>query len=447
MSIRPGRQRKVAILGAGAAGLSSALIHHENGYKVTIIEASHRLGGRAWARPHDSLDNGPHVLLGCYRAFRRLLRAIDAEKGFDQRPSLELSYLLRGGRMLRLRTSRYLPAPLHLLAGLAQIEGLGISGGLDLCFGAFAGAALRARRGETLAEWIQRRGIGEWSQRLYLQPLCRAVMNAEPQDADARLLLSTLLEAFSGNHAHSAIWVPKRSWHALLHEPAARWAERCGMHLRLGARVEALTQGEDAPIILLGNGERLEGFDRVVVATDWRAASELLEGMPEARKLAQIESSPIVTVHFDIPERELGFSDPIVALVDGAPFHFICRRSAGDGKARPRTPVSLLAGAADSLDGMNAGQIIQAAATQLQAWTGREHPLSEQALASARVIRENGATMMPNPGLDALRPEPGPSSRRGLWLAGDWCQTQLPSTLEGAARSAFLPFDRGQAGQ
>ena len=441
----PRTRGKVAIIGAGAAGLASSVAHVENHYEVTLIEASHRLGGRAWARAHDELDNGPHVLLGCYRAFRRLLRAFGSEKGFDRRPSLELSYLLRGGRMLRLKSSPRVPPPLHLAAGLLQIEGLGIAGGLDLLFGAFATFALPPRRDETVEDWARRRGLGEWSRQIYLEPLCRAVMNAEPEQASAELFAATLREAFSGDHEHSAMWVPKRSWHALLHEPAARYCEKHHVRLRLGARALALLPGEKAPSIRLSNGDVLAGWDRIVVATPWDTTAKLLGDLPEARGLAGIQPSSIVTVHFELAEKELGFRDPIVALVGGAPFHFICRRAAGDGFARRRTHVSLLAGAAESLDGLPASEIKLRAARQLEEWLGRKTRFPETFVEEAKVVRESGATLMPSPGLESMRPAPGPTSRPGLWLAGDWCDVGLPSTLEGAARSAFAPFDRGLA--
>ncbi|PIE22916.1 MAG: hypothetical protein CSA62_10080 [Planctomycetota bacterium] len=436
---------RVAIIGAGTAGLSSAIAHVEHGYEVTLIEASHRLGGRAWARIRDRIDNGPHVLLGGYRGFRRLLRTIGSEKGFDQRPSLELSYLLRGGKLLRLKSSTKVPAPLHLGAALLQVEGLDISGGLDLLFSAFATFALAPRPEETVLDWAKRRSLGEWSQRIYLEPLCRAVMNAEPEQASAKLFVATLREAFSGNHGHSAMWVPKRSWHALLHEPSLRYCERHHVQLRLGDRVRSLVPGEKAPKIVMSNGEHLSQWDRVVLATPWGAAKRLLGEMPEAKGLGEIKRSPIVTVHFEIPEKDLGFRDPIVALVGGAPFHFICRRSAGDGYARQRSPVSLLAGAATSLDGIPGREIAVLAAQQLASWLGRKSPFPIDTVENAKVIRESAATIMPEPGVEARRPAPGPSSLPGLWLAGDWCDVGLPSTLEGAARSAFAPFDRGLA--
>ena len=53
-----------------------------------------------------------------------------------------------------------------------------------------------------------------------------------------------------------------------------------------------------------------------------------------------------------------------------------------------------------------------------------------------RIIREKRATFAALPAQDALRPGPE-TAWRNLVLAGDWTQTGLPSTIEGALRSGF----------
>jgi len=52
----------------------------------------------------------------------------------------------------------------------------------------------------------------------------------------------------------------------------------------------------------------------------------------------------------------------------------------------------------------------------------------------ALVLREPLATFASSPELEALRPEPD-TPIPGLFLAGDWTNTGLPATIEGAVRS------------
>ena len=61
----------------------------------------------------------------------------------------------------------------------------------------------------------------------------------------------------------------------------------------------------------------------------------------------------------------------------------------------------------------------------------------------ARCIKEKRATFAAVPGAEAWRPSPRPHHAHGpgienLYLAGDWCDTGWPATMEGAVRSGYL---------
>ena len=64
-------------------------------------------------------------------------------------------------------------------------------------------------------------------------------------------------------------------------------------------------------------------------------------------------------------------------------------------------------------------------------------PEARQAnLVKSRVIRWPKATISPEPGVDALRPDQR-SPISNLMVTGEWTQTGWPSTMEGAARSGY----------
>ncbi len=434
--------RSVAIIGSGAAGLASAIAHEARGWRVSLFESRSRLGGRAWSREQDDLDNGPHVLLGCYESFRSVLRTIGSEAGFYRADALELSWLKARSPILRLRPSSRLPAPLHLLHAMLSLKGVPTEARFELLsFGLSPFLRLPAEN-ETLAAWMRRTGQGQLARQLMIVPLCLAVMNEEPNNASARLFLATLREAFLGNKAHSAIWIPKRSWAALLSDPAERWARRAGIELRKSSRVESIEPLHEPNThrIHLRGGETLQSFDRIVVASPWKEAARLLPFLSASEDWASIESSAILTVHLELDEA-LPFDDPVVALLDGEPFHFLCRRSDNDGHARTTHELSMLAGAANSLEGTNARSLVRMALDQLADFLGRPR-YPDSLIDRARVMRESSATLRPTPEVDRLRPPPGPTAIPGIWLAGDWCATGLPSTLEGAARSGLGPVQR-----
>src|SRR5262245_55286355 len=117
----PMPQFDVAVIGAGVAGLAAASMLAEAGKRVVVLEARGELGGRATAfrdrETGELVDNGQHVLFGCYHETFRFLRRIGAEGNVRVQPALEIPYLDLEGRRSVLRCPEW-PAPLHLLGGV-----------------------------------------------------------------------------------------------------------------------------------------------------------------------------------------------------------------------------------------------------------------------------------------------------------------------------------------
>src|SRR6202049_3677210 len=109
----------VVIIGAGVAGLSAAVRLTRDGARVLVLEARSRLGGRATAfadrETGELVDNGQHVLLGCYTDTLAFLHDIGALDHVDLQSQLAVTMIDRAGRTSRL-SCPVLPAPLHLLA-------------------------------------------------------------------------------------------------------------------------------------------------------------------------------------------------------------------------------------------------------------------------------------------------------------------------------------------
>ncbi|MCB9877651.1 MAG: FAD-dependent oxidoreductase [Planctomycetes bacterium] len=428
-------RRRAFVLGGGVAGLAASFALADRGFAVELLESRRQLGGRAFSSPDkvtgERLDNGAHVMLGCYASTRRLLRRLGTEQGFQQDPSLRLAFrsLSPAPRTLQLRLSR-LPVPLAMPLALL---GLGLGWGARLrALRGMLTSVLGAPPDRTLAQWFDRRGQrGEPASFLW-QPLCRAVMNVEPEDAAAMDFLATLREAFSGSARSAAFWVPLRPWGELFGDPAPQALAAAGVALHCGVRVTGLeVQDHRVAAILGGDGRRREVGPRdvVVSALPWNALAMVL-GERFRQPFAALESSPIVTVYCALRDGAAPPPDdgPVVALVDGAPFHFLLRRP---GEAAGR--FALLSGGDRSLDGCAVDEITARAAQQLR----RYYPGVDVDGATLRVRKEQRATFVAAPGSHKLRPDPGRLTpvAGNLWICGDWTATGLPATLEGAARS------------
>ena len=76
-------QRRVIVIGGGFAGLAAATAVAERGISVVVVEGRAMVGGRAYsfrdAETGDTVDNGQHIMMGCYHETIRFLRRLDAE--------------------------------------------------------------------------------------------------------------------------------------------------------------------------------------------------------------------------------------------------------------------------------------------------------------------------------------------------------------------------------
>src|SRR5580700_10632443 len=114
-------KKDAVVIGAGFAGLSSAVALAERGVRVTVLEGKPALGGRAYsfADPDtgDFVDNGQHVLMGCYGETLDFLSHIGSRSKLVFHENLEITMLDGNGRSARLKTA-HLPGPFHMTGAL-----------------------------------------------------------------------------------------------------------------------------------------------------------------------------------------------------------------------------------------------------------------------------------------------------------------------------------------
>ena len=117
---------KIAIIGAGWAGMAAAVTATQAGHTAIIFEAAHAIGGRSRALkgilPNGQevmLDNGQHILIGAYTDTLKLMHAV----GVDPHTALlsqPMALLFPNGRGLQFPDW---PTPLDALAGILGARG------------------------------------------------------------------------------------------------------------------------------------------------------------------------------------------------------------------------------------------------------------------------------------------------------------------------------------
>jgi len=423
---------RIAIVGAGWAGLAAAITLARHGRPVTLFEAAPEAGGRARSleRKGMMLDNGQHLFIGAYRETLALMQliGIDIETAFRRLP-LSLEMLDEHGQQaLRLRAPA-LPAPLHLLAALLGARGLSAVERLRaLRFGASWLRFDRSTEADVdVASWLREQGqTPRLCQRLW-HPLCLAVMNTPPAEASARIFARVLRDAFLHRRQNADLLIPRRSLGELLPRPALAWLEDRQTAL-VHRRITAITC-DDGKLRLQGRGFDAR-FDQVILATGHHVTPGLLPQDPRLDQLrrrlsALVHSEPVCTVYLRYPE-PVRLDHPMLGLLDGPGQWIFDRRVDG----HPGVMAVVISANGPHMH-LSREALFRSVIRQLAAlfphWPAPDDGL---------VVREKRATFRAGVGIDALRPgnaTPVP----GLWLAGDFTGTGYPATLEGAVRSGL----------
>ena len=437
----------VVVIGAGFAGLSAAVRLTKRGARVLVLEARSRLGGRATAFPDretgELVDNGQHVLLGCYTDTLAFLADIGAMDNIAVQRQLSVTMIDRNGTRSRL-VCPTLPSPLHLLGGVFDWDALTWPDRLSVL--RMAGPMRRARQalrpgsttlaaspGETVEAWLVRNGQTARIREMLWEPLALAALNQPVNEAAAPPFARVLAEMFGPDPASSAMILPAKPLHLMYAEPARTFIERAGGSVRTGAPAKVVVDGASAGVDVAG--ERLSPH-AIISTVPWFALQDLVTGdtaplRDVIDRANAMSSSPIVTVNlwFD----RVVMDEAFIGLPGRDMQWVFDKRQVFGGDA---SHLSLVSSGASPLVARTNPELIAAAHKEL---SDAMPEVRAARLVRATVVREPRATFSLSPGQPAR-----PAARTavpGLFLAGDWIDTELPATIESAVRSGHRAAD------
>ena len=424
----------VGIIGGGYAGMAAAAELASRGIKVTVFESAKQLGGRARGVLHNDtqLDNGQHLLLGCYRETLRLIELVggDIEKDFL---CLPLQLDLYGQFSLK---APHLPAPLHLLVALLNARGLTWiermkAAGFML---KLQGMKFELEQDKTVKELLFEFGQdADLSLKLW-EPLCIAALNTPIHKASAQVLLNVLRDALNRKRADSDMLLPRIDFTALFPQRAANYVALQGGKVHLSCGVESINTKQDGFELITAEAcpehsrRSTHTFSHVICAVPPSVAAKLLRPTPEMSKTVSqidaLEQQPIYTVYLQYPAH-VRLPHPMIGL------HQRFSQWLFD-KGQIAEQHGLLA-AVISAEGIH---------QELS-----QDELTEKVIAELhnefgivarpdwfKVIAEKRATFCCSPNLDR------PTQRTAipnLLMAGDYTDGDYPATLEGAVLSGI----------
>ena len=408
----------VHIVGAGLAGLSTAVRLAGRGRRVVLHEANRLAGGRCRTfhdpRLEREIDNGNHLILSGNRSAKAYLAAIGAGGRLVEQPARFGFIDLANDRRWTVAMTRG-PVPWWIAAPGRRIPDTRIADYLASVRLALAGP------GKTVAQALPGRGP-LWTR--FWVPLTLAAINTTPERASAALHGEVLRETFARGERYCRPMLAPGGLGPALVEPAVAWLEARGAEVRLGRLLRTVeSQARRAATLRFADGDEVLGAaDRVVLALPpSRLRAVLSQALPGIDP--PDDACSIVNAFFRLAEPPPEGLAPILGVLSSTA-QWIFRR--GD-------VVSVTVSAADSLglDTKAGEELIPEIWQEVRRALGLAAGTSYLA---ARINKERRATFDQSPAGVAKRLQPR-TALGNLFLAGDATDTGLPATIEGAIRS------------
>ena len=401
--------RSIHIIGAGLAGLATAVRLTAQGVRVIVYEATNQAGGRCRSYLDPALgimiDNGNHLVLSGNRAALGYLDTIGARDRLFGPSIASFPFIdLATGERWTIRANDGL-IPWWIFDRNRRVPGTRARDYLSLL------RLLRAAPGATIGEVLDCKG--PLYERL-VGPFLLAALNTEPPESSADLAAAVIRETLvAGGRSYRPLFA-RDGLSAAFVEPALRFVEANGGTVAFGQRLRALAFDADR-VTGLDFGDvsvPLRPGDAVVLAVPPVVAASLVPGLS-----TPTEFRAIVNAHFRL-DPPAGLA-PMTGVVNGMVewlFAFPDR-------------LSVTISSADRLLDTPREELASRIWREVAEIAGIAGPLPPW-----QIVRERRATFAALPREDAKRP--GPHTRwNNLLLAGDWTATGLPATIEGAIRS------------
>ncbi len=400
---------RIYVIGAGLAGLSAAVALAGKGAAVTLIEGAGQAGGRCRSY-HDAtlgqvIDNGNHLVLSGNHAVHDYLGTIGATDRLAGPDVARFAFAdVKTGARWTIAPNEG-PLAWWVLMKNRRVPGSRLGEYLSIA------KLLMPPKGKRIDEVIACKGP-LWDKLLH--PFLLAALNTEPEASSAELAAAIIRETLARGGRAYRPRIASPTLGAAFIEPALDYLKSKGVEVRFGKRLRALTFTDSRLSELDFTGETLTlaPDDRVVLAVPPWAAKDLV---PDVK--APDEFRSIVNAHFALPAPD--GAAPMTGVIGGTAewvFAFHDR-------------LSVTVSGADAI----VDQDRETLARTLWRDVAAVHGLSDN-MPAWQIVKERRATFAATPSQAAKRA--GAKTRwNNLILAGDWTDTGLPATIEGAIRS------------
>jgi len=437
----------VLIIGGGLSGLAAGVKLASEGLRVSLFERKHYLGGRCYSyedtKIGEIVDNGQHVLIGAYHQLLHYLDIIETKHYLRKESHLRLP-LFHPQKGFTDFHIKYLPKPFNLINGIFGFPFLSETEKIRMIK---LGIKIWKSSNEheenlsnmTISQWLDENKQSDTAKRNFWYPVAVSIMNEIPERASALLFFRSLKKALFGNTSDSAILIPKVNQYELYAQNAITYLKRRRCNVNLNAEVHSIMiKGNKVTGIKLSDNKIVK-CKTVICAVPYynviRLIPEYFHECEPFLNFVKFEPSPIISYHLWF---ENAFTDvDYVGCIDfNLQWIFNRRVIFGEQAKKPFYITCVISGAHKYIN-LKKDELIKIALADLY----KIFPESRNSrLVRSTIIKERRATFSATPDTEKIRPSTK-TPIQGFFLAGDWTDTGLPATIEGAVLSGFRAAD------
>lgn len=420
---------KCLIIGGGISGLTAASYLSSKQVKVTLLESSPKLGGRTYSffdeNTQTTLDNGQHILMGCYNETLALFNLVQARDNFLYQKNLRIEFLKEGSTNVFLNASKYI-YPFNLLSALWRFRAFEK---WDKFFvlkflAVLPFASTKKLEKQTVAEWLDDSDQSENLIKNFWEIICIGALNSGLEKASALMFYEVITQIFFRGNFASTIILPKYGLSESLIDPARNFIVQNGGEIILSSKVEELILKRNKVSSVVTREKGLSDFDFVISAIPVYALEKIID-LKYLSIQNQFEQSTILNIHLwidklDLKEKFYGFLD--------SPLHWIFVKD---------NHFNVVISDANYLANWEQDELLKMVINELN----RFFPIDKNDVKTFKVIKEKRATFIPDNKTEKLRPK-AETSIENLLLAGDWTDTGLPATIEAAVKSGRIAAEK-----
>ncbi|MBK8554079.1 MAG: oleate hydratase [Ignavibacteria bacterium] len=435
------RQKTVTVIGGGVAGLSSAVFLTERDFKVTLVEASPKLGGRAYSffdkEKNQFFDNGQHILAGWYKNTFEYLKIIGSYDKLNFQKELEVNFINTEKEVFKLRCPDDAP-PMNLIKGLLKFKAFGLKDKFAL---KNINKLLKDEK-DFEKKYMNVRelliGIKQTPNliKYFWEPFTLAVFNTRLENISVEIFLNVLRIGFNAKD-NSTLVIPNVNLNELLTDDALKYFEKKNVTVQIDESVKQIVTDEITGKkmirhLLTEDGKEIHS-DYYISAAPFFVFKKLFDEKVYYEnnfKSELLKPSSIVSVHLflenEMPEEMIPYNSFGMTGLIGTIVQWIFKRNSKH--------LSLVISGADDLQvtEMKIEDVVSLCISDLKKTiTG----FDKMKIKDHKVIKEKRATFIPDIMSNEFRPDQK-TRYDNLFIAGDWTNTSLPATIESAVYSA-----------